>query len=460
MQSLVVNPNQQSREAPYIQRNVEATREAMGIQLDQVQTRSIEFATLDADDVEADLQPLRERPPAQPHRDAHRGSASTAAPRPVCRSTTSTSTATSSTATLQQVLIAASELDLDGSPNQSWQGRHLINTRGLRPGDGAGRAGAGERPARLPVGRPGAARAVLQPEPVRLRRRRHHARTSGRAARTSPYTGTAGVQMSSFVRRAAFALAFLDYNVLGSGAIEDDSQMLWVRNVRDRLQKLAPFLSYDGDPYPVVLDGRVLWVVDAYTTTSRYPYAQRIGNEVQLTRDSGLDRDSNYVRNSVKAVVDAYDGSVRFYVNDPDDPIVQAWQGAFGDLFTPFDQMPDGLREHLRYPEDLFRVQTDTYSKYQLEPEDFFERDGAWSVAQAPGVDPREVTGADDRAGDDRQRRADGDRAGVGVVDEPVHPLLHDVPRPGRRPSRRSSCCCGRSCRSRAPTSAPSCRRT
>ena len=200
--------------------------------------------------------------------------------------------------------------------------------------------------------------------------------------------------MSSFVRRAAFALAFLDYNVLGSGAIEDDSQMLWVRNVRDRLTKLAPFLSYDGDPYPVVVDGRVLWVVDAYTTTSRYPYAQRIGNEVQLTRDSGLSRDSNYVRNSVKAVVDAYDGSVRFYVNDPDDPIVQAWQSAFGDLFTPGEQMPAELREHLRYPEDLFRVQTDTYSKYQLEPEDFFEREGAWSVAQAPGVDPREPTTA------------------------------------------------------------------
>ena len=91
------------------------------------------------------------------------------------------------------------------------------------------------------------------------------------------YDGTAGVQMSSFVRRAAFALAFLDYNVLGSGAIEDDSQMLWVRNVRDRLEKLAPFLSYDGDPYPVVVEGRIKWVVDAYTATSRYPYAQRIG---------------------------------------------------------------------------------------------------------------------------------------------------------------------------------------
>ena len=128
--------------------------------------------------------------------------------------------------------------------------------------------------------------------------------------------------------------------------------------------------------------------------SSRYPYAQRIGNDVQLTDDSGIDRDANYVRNSVKAVVDAYDGSVTFYVNDDDDPIIKAWQGAFGDLFTPGSEMPAELREHLRYPEDLFRVQTDVYSKYQLEPEQFFERQGAWSVAQAPSVDPRETAAA------------------------------------------------------------------
>ena len=211
---------------------------------------------------------------------------------------------------------------------------------------------------------------------------------------SADYEGTAGVEMSSFVRRAAFALAFLDYNVLGSGAIEADSQMLWVRNVRDRLEKLAPFLSYDGDPYPVVVEGRVKWVVDAYTSSSRYPYAQRIGTDVRLTDDSGIDTDANYVRNSVKAVIDAYDGSATFYVNDPDDPIIKAWQGAFGDLFTPGSEMPAELREHLRYPEDLFRVQTDVYSKYQLEPEQFFQRQGAWSVAQAPSINPRETAAA------------------------------------------------------------------
>ncbi len=219
---------------------------------------------------------------------------------------------------LQQVLIAGRELDLDGSPNQSWQGRHLINTRGcnlvMAP---VGQVQESDQPDYVQPAEITRPELYFSPSlsgyAVAKTEQNERACPGGE---TEEYVGTAGVQMSSFVRRAAFALAFLDYNVLGSGAIEDDSQMLWVRNVRDRLTKLAPFLSYDGDPYPVVVEGRILWVVDAYTTTSRYPYAQRIGTEVQLTRDSGLSRDSNYVRNSVKAVVDAYDGSVQFYVTD------------------------------------------------------------------------------------------------------------------------------------------------
>ena len=135
------------------------------------------------------------------------------------------------------------------------------------------------------------------------------------------------------------------------------------------------------------VDGGVKWVVDAYTTTSRYPYAESVGN-VQLSNRSGLSPNDNYVRNSVKAVVDAYTGDVTLYVVDETDPIIKAWQSAFPDLFTSFDEMPDELREHLRYPEDLFRVQTDRYSKYRIPAENFFRREGAWSVAQAPGNSP------------------------------------------------------------------------
>jgi uncharacterized membrane protein (UPF0182 family) len=411
VQSLVVNPNQQSREAPYIDRNVQATREAIGINTDDVQVQTVEFGALSAADVESDLDPLRNVRLLNPNEMLSRFRIDRGVEAGLSIDDLDVDRYALD-GQLQQVLIAARELDLEGSPNQSWQGRHLINTRGcglvMAP---VGRVLESDQPDYQTVD---LVRPELYFSPSLSGYAVARTSQSERACpggETEDYVGTAGVQMSSFVRRAAFALAFLDYNVLGSGSIDDTSQMLWVRNVRDRLTKLAPFLSYDGDPYPVVVDGRVQWVVDAYTTTSRYPYAQRIGNDVQLTRDSGLDRDSNYVRNSVKAVVDAYDGSVRFYVSDPDDPIIKAWESAFGDLFTPGDEMPAALREHLRYPEDLFRVQTDLYSKYQLEPDRFFEREGAWSVAQAPGIDPRETTTGTDTAStnptDDQQTPAD-----------------------------------------------------
>jgi uncharacterized membrane protein (UPF0182 family) len=392
VQSLVVNPNQQSREAPYITRNVMATRDAMGIRPDEVEQREVSFSSLTAEAVEADLDPLRHVRLLNPNEmlsrfliDQGQEAGLTIDDLDVDRYDID------GDGEREQVLISARELDVEGSPNRSWQGRHLINTHGcgliMAP---VGRVESNDRPvySALDVGQP---QLYFSPSlgGYAVAGTDENERSCGDDEQ--PYSGSAGVQMSSFLRRAAFALAFLDYNVLGSGAINDNSQMLWVRNVRDRLEKLAPFLSYDGDPYPVVVEGRVKWVVDAYTSTSRYPYSQRIG-DIQRSGDSGLSGDANYVRNSVKAVVDAYDGSVQFFVMDPDDPIIQAWQGAFGDLFTPREQMPEELREHLRYPEDLFRVQTDVYSKYRLDPSVFFERRGAWSVAQAPTIDPRQST--------------------------------------------------------------------
>ena len=289
----------------------------------------------------------------------------------------------------EQVLVAARELELGSIANRSWQGQHLINTRGcglvMAPtsvvsadDDPDYRQVELERP-ELYFSPELDGYAVVGTDETEV--------ACGPSDQAAGYTGDKGVRMSSFVRRGAFALAFLDYNVLGSGSIGDDSQMLWVRDVRDRVHELAPFLSFDGDPYPVAVDGRVAWVIDGYTTSSRYPYAQRIGG-VQLTPDTGLSSSDNYVRNSVKAAVDAYDGSVILYVTDPNDPILEVWRSAFPDLFT--EEIPTELREHFRYPEDLFRVQTELYSKYQLDPENFFDRSGAWSVAQAPTATPQE----------------------------------------------------------------------
>jgi len=403
VESLLVRPNQAEREAPYIARNVEATRVAMGI--DRVQTVPVGFGNLTAAEVESDLEPIQNVRLLNPSQMLSRFSfdrGETSGLRivdlDVDRYVVDEQT--------RQVLIAARELDLGNIPNKSWQGEHLVSTRGcglvMAP---VGVVATNDRPVyeELDVARPelyfSPALGGYAVTPTEV--------TESACGDGGPYTGEAGVRLSGFMRRAAFALAFLDYNVLGSGTITSDSQVLWVRSVTERVAKLAPFLDFDTDPYPVVVDGAVHWVVDAYTSTSRFPYAQRIG-DVQLSAAAGISRDANYIRNSVKAVVDAYTGEVTFYVTDDADPILRAWRGAFPDLFTPLDQMPDELRLHLRYPEDLFRVQTELYSKYQIPAESFFQRIGAWSVAQAPSVNRQDDSPASGAgAGDENAEAAD-----------------------------------------------------
>ena len=387
VQSLIVKPNQGEREAPYIARNVEATRAAMGI--GDVTTKDVQFERLTAVDVEANLEPLTNvrllNPTVMLSRfrvDRGETAGLTIADLDVGRSEIS--------GIREQTLVAARELDLRNIPNKSWQGQHLVSTRGCGLVSApVNRVSASDRPiySSLDLDRP-----ELYFSPVMT----GYAIAGTAVAESScgdggPYSGTAGVSVSGFGRRAAFALAFLDYNVIASSAIDSDSQMLWIRSVEERVNKLAPFLAYDGDPYPVVVDGAVQWVIDAYTSTSRYPYAQRVG-DVQLSAGSGISPDANYIRNSVKAVIDAYTGDVTFFVMDDKDPVLRAWQSAFPKLFTPIDDMPRELIDNRRYPEDLFRVQTELYSKYQLSAGDFFQRRNAWSVAQEPPLEPQGIS--------------------------------------------------------------------
>ena len=207
------------------------------------------------------------------------------------------------------------------------------------------------------------------------------------------YDGDDGVEAGGFFRRVAFALRFQDLNPIFSGLIDDDSRFIYHRDVRDRAAELAPFLEFDADSYPIVVDGRIKFVIDAYTTSSSYPYSQR-ADANGLTGGSDLGGTFNYVRNSVKVVVDAYDGDVTFYVVDEADPIIQAYMQAFPGLFTvAFPEsgeggMPLEVAEHLRYPEDLFSVQTNMWGRYHLNRADaFFEAAGAWEVAADPGTD-------------------------------------------------------------------------
>ena len=198
--------------------------------------------------------------------------------------------------------------------------------------------------------------------------------------------GEGGVGMGTLIRRAAFALRFGQLEPLISNFVTSDSRVFYVRDVRDRVEKLAPFLLFDADPYPVLLDGRILYVVDGYTTTDRYPYSQ-FASSGELPRASGLSRERfNYVRNSVKVTVDAFTGEVILYVVDEGDPLVAAYGQAFAGLFTPASEMPESLVAHLRYAEDLFRVQTEVWGRYHVEDtQNFYQRASEWSVSQDPG---------------------------------------------------------------------------
>jgi uncharacterized protein len=204
----------------------------------------------------------------------------------------------------------------------------------------------------------------------------------------STYSGSGGVQLNSFLKRAAFAIRFGDLNVLISDLITSNSRMMFVRDIQAEVSKAAPFLSLDADPYAVLgANGDIDWVQDAYTTTDNYPYSQNADTSA-VNPNSGLAGQTfNYVRNSVKIVINAYTGKMTFYVMDESDPIIETWEKVFPSLFTPYQDMPTTLRNHLRYPEDIFTVQTAMYGKYHINTAAAFYNAGdAWSLSQNPGA--------------------------------------------------------------------------
>ncbi|MEW1585709.1 UPF0182 family protein [Micromonospora vinacea] len=207
------------------------------------------------------------------------------------------------------------------------------------------------------------------------------------------YTGEGGVEIGSFTRRLLYAIKEQESNFLLSEAVNKDSKLLYVRNPRDRVEKVAPFLTLDGDPYPAVVDGRVQWIVDGYTTAASYPYAEKVNLQTETT-DELTNRgtfqlareDVNYMRNSVKATVDAYDGTVKLYEYDDTDPVLKAWNKAFGgDLVLPKAEIPVELSEHLRYPADMFKVQRNLLTKFHVtNPGDFYSAQDFWQVPNVP----------------------------------------------------------------------------
>ena len=215
---------------------------------------------------------------------------------------------------------------------------------------------------------------------------------NGTRAQTT-YEGGGGVSVGNFFNKLMYAVKFGDSNFLLSQRVGPDSKVLYYRNPVQRVEKVAPWLTVDSDVYPTIVDGRILWIVDGYTTTDRYPQAERDSyhdmTTDSLTQPSGvrtLPSDQvNYVRNAVKATVDAYSGKVTLYAWDETDPMLQAWRGAFPGSVVGKDQIPPDLMQHLRYPEDMFKVQRFQYARYHVQDANqFFSATNQWAVPEDP----------------------------------------------------------------------------
>jgi uncharacterized protein len=291
------------------------------------------------------------------------------------------------------IMLSARELNTTALAQQTWVNRHLQFTHGfgavMTPVGGVGAEG---RPQFLvkdipPQGEP----KIDEPRIyygeltndyviVNSAAEEFDYPQEGTDARTR-YSGKGGVGISSVWDRLLFTLRFGETNLLFSDQIRSDSRMLFHRNIAERERLIAPFLEYDKDPYLVVADGKLWWINDAYTVGDRYPYSERFNELVRggtRVADGGL----NYIRNSVKVVTNAYDGSISYYVIDETDPVVRNLRAIYPSLFKTLAEMPQSLKDHLRYPEDLFSIQAQVFAIYHMtDIDNFYNRGDAWRIA-------------------------------------------------------------------------------
>jgi hypothetical protein len=394
--NFIVNPNQLDREEPYIAHNIEATRHAYG--LDRFSQSEFPAETtpdaVDAANNQATLQNVRLW-------DWH-------ALQDTLRQIQEIRTyydfpdididRYDLNGTTREVMLAARELNVDRLPESSrnWINEKLIYTHGygvtMNPVNGFTPEGLpilllSNMPVQstvpgLKVTRPEIYFGELTDTDVYVKtRQQEFDYPQGQNNTLTSYQGTGGILMGGFVRRLMLAIARNDVATLPfSDDVNSQSHMLLWRNIRERVAKLAPFLTFDQDPYLVVGDdGRLSWVMDAYTTSDTYPYSTHYGLG---------DNSVNYMRNSVKAVIDAYDGTVTFYVFDSEDPVLATYRRIFPSLFKDAAAMPADLRRHVRYPEALFTLQSEVYGLYHMtNPEVFFNREDLWTVATETTTD-------------------------------------------------------------------------
>jgi uncharacterized membrane protein (UPF0182 family) len=402
VQRLSVDPQEFQREQVYIERNIEATRQALG--LDRIElSRTSVGAEVSAEEVAANqptidnvrlwdpviiretyenlqrIQPYYVFPDVDVDRYEIDGER-------------------------RVVMISAREVSQDGIPGggSTWQNRHLFYTHGygavaspvntvtsegqpvfeladIPPPADAGIELDPDKGAQVYYGENSDVPYVVVGTQMN---ELNYPASGGQEVVETTYTGEGGIPLGGYFRRLVFSYRYRDVNLLISGLINRESRILINRDIEDRIKKAAPFLMYDHDPYAAIVDGRLVYILDAYTTTDLYPYSERV--DLGEATEGELTGRVNYMRNSVKAVVDAYDGTVSFHVVDDGDPLIRVWRSAFPDLFAT-EPPPASLREHFRYPENLLQVQSLQFANYHVtQPRTFYSKENFWAIPTDP----------------------------------------------------------------------------
>ena len=414
IQQFQVKPSESSKEAPYIQRNIDATRDAYGLSAVEVSDYQATLTTsagqltkdaatianirlMDPNVISATFRQLQQIKPYYTFPESL----------DIDRYTFD--------GVKRDVAVAVRELNIAGNPSRNWINDHLVYTHGFgfvaafgnaRDTDGKPSFAVGDLPPTKGLGdfEPrvyfgenvpdySIIGGVKTDNPVEFD---YPDDASANGQKNVTYSGTGGVPVGSLVNKIVFALKYQEQRILLSSLINKDSKILFNRNPRDRVAKVAPWLTLDGDPYPAIIDGKILWIIDGYTTSAGYPYSRQTSlanatfdaltsNSTSVTAQGN--QNINYIRNSVKATVDAYDGTVSLYQWDEKDPVLATWSKAFPGTIQPKSKISKSLLDHIRYPEDMFRVQREILSSYHVQTASaFYGGQDFWRVPRDPST--------------------------------------------------------------------------
>jgi uncharacterized membrane protein (UPF0182 family) len=411
IQQFQVKPSESTKEAPFIQRNIDATRDAYGLSNVEVTDYQATVTTsagqlandaatianirlMDPNVLSATFRQLQQIKPYYAFADSL----------DIDRYKIDGKE--------RDVVVAVRELNIDGNPSRNWINDHLVYTHGFgmvgafgntvdadgKPtftvGDIPPTKGLGEFQPRVYFGENVPDYSIIggpaASNPVELD---YPDDNSPNGQKNYTYTGKGGVPMGSLFTRLLFAIKYQEQRIVLSNLINSESKILFNRNPRERVAKVAPWLTIDGDPYPAIIDGKILWIIDGYTTSAGYPNSRVVNlantGDALTSRSNAVssldDRNVNYIRNSVKATVDAYDGTVSLYQWDDKDPVLSTWSKAFPGSVKPRSEISADLLAHIRYPEDMFRVQRDILSAYHVTTADaFYGGQDFWRVPLDP----------------------------------------------------------------------------